>query len=114
MRIPEHFGKLYGLTEIRALDHPFLDIPKMTNIHSETNFHVRRSDIDKNGHVNNARYVDWMLEGIQDDLAHNYQLTELEVVYKKETRYGTNVLSECQKINSTSPEYLHRILDETR
>lgn len=80
MRIPEHFGKLYGLTEMRALEHPFLDIPKMTNIHSETNFHVRRSDI----------------------------------VYKKETRYGTNVVSECQRSNTTRPEYLHRVLDETK
>lgn len=113
MRIPAHFEQAYGLTEAKALDDPFQDLPEMTKAQAEMNFHVRRSDIDTNGHVNNTRYVDWMIEGIPEDLTRQYKLSELEVIYKKETMYGTDICTESRRM-STEPEYLHRILDGTR
>lgn len=94
------------------MEEPFIDLPVMTDAQFEMDFHVRRSDIDTNGHVNNARYVEWMIEGIPEDLTQDYQLSELEVIYKKETMYGTDILSACQNMNVEPPEYLHRILDE--
>jgi acyl-ACP thioesterase len=115
LRIPLHFEQIYGLTEgMTALEEPFREPPQMTDAHSEISFHIRRSDIDTNGHVNNVRYVEWMLEGIPEDLSQNYQLSELEVYYKKETMYGTDIVSECQKTNLEHQEYVHRILDKTR
>lgn len=115
IRIPAHFEQAYGLAEgKRVMEEPFQDLPEMTDAQSKLKFHVRRSDIDTNGHVNNARYVDWMIEGIHEDLSRDYQLSELEVIYKKETMYGADILSECQKMSVEHPEYLHRILDETK
>jgi len=115
IRIPAHFEQAYGLAEgKRVMEDPFKDLPEMTAAQFEMNFHVRRSDIDTNGHVNNTRYVDWMIEGIPEDMTQDYQLFELEVVYKKETMYGTDIVTESQKLNVEHPVYLHRILDETK
>ncbi|HWP96298.1 MAG TPA: acyl-ACP thioesterase domain-containing protein [Syntrophomonadaceae bacterium] len=113
LRIPEQFEQAYGVIEKMVMDDSYRDLPDMTDPETGMSFRVRRSDIDTNGHVNNARYVEWMIEGINGDLIQDYQLSELEVVYKKETVYGTNVYSEYQMINKAHPEYLHRILDKT-
>lgn len=113
-RIPSHFEEVYGVTAKTAIADPFNELPTMTAVDGSTRFHVRRSDIDTNRHVNNTRYVEWMIEGIPEDLAREYQLTELEVIYKKETRYGMDIFSECQNVRREQPEYLHRILDENR
>lgn len=114
LRIPEHFGKAYGLDESRSMHAPFKKALKMTEIQTEMNFHVRRSDIDTNDHVNNARYVDWMLEGIPAAVTNDYLLHELEVIYRKETKYGTDIFAAGQLVNQTPPEYFHKIMDATR
>ncbi|WP_172637621.1 MULTISPECIES: acyl-[acyl-carrier-protein] thioesterase [Desulfitobacterium] len=112
-RIPLHFASQYGVSEGYEDHESFQDLPAITDIHSEISFHVRRSDIDTNGHVNNTRYVEWMLEGIAEDTIKDYRLHQLEVIYKKETQYGTDIISRCQRTESAEPEYLHLILDKS-
>ena len=48
---------------------------------------IRRSDLDKNGHVNNTNYVTYAL----DVLPPQAKICSLEVVYNKELKYGDNV-----------------------
>lgn len=115
MRIPEQpFNQTYGLDPKRALNDSASKIAEIDNAQSELKFWVRRNDIDTNGHVNNVSYVIWMLEGIQGDISRTCQLSELEVIYKKETLYGAGILSQCQQIDGPSPHYLHRIMDEAQ
>lgn len=112
-RIPSNVASQYGLSEMLEENEPFRDLVEITDVHSEISFHVRRSDIDTNGHVNNTRYAEWMLEGIAEDIMGEYRLYQLEVIYKKETKYGVDVLSQCQKTESVEPKYLHRIVDRS-
>lgn len=112
-RIPQYFNQAYGLDSNRVMNNYFQDLASITDVQAKMSFHVRHSDIDTNGHVNNACYIDWMLEGISEDLTRDYHLSELEVIYKKETMYGADIFSECQIVNSQTPEYLHRITDES-
>ena len=98
VRIRSEFGEVYGLNPIRAIDDPFDPLPVMSAgvWEGEQEFSVRRSDIDTNGHVNNANYLQWMLEVVPEDIFQNYQLTSLEIQYKKETTYGSSISSKCQ------------------
>ena len=67
-RIPPEFGEVYGLDPSRAIDNPFEPLQAIGAGagEGEQNFSVRRSDIDTNGHVNNANYLQWMLEVVPD------------------------------------------------
>ncbi|SHN85376.1 acyl-[acyl-carrier-protein] thioesterase [Desulfitobacterium chlororespirans] len=112
-RIPLQFADQYGVPESYEGKEPFEDLPEITDIHTEIRFHVRRSDIDTNGHVNNTRYVEWMLEGISEESLKDYRLRRLEVIYKKETPYGTDILSQGQGAKDAGLEYLHRVLDQS-
>jgi len=96
-RIPSEFKEAYGLDPLRAVEDPFDPLDAMGEVtgEGEQDFLVRRSDIDTNGHVNNANYLQWMLEVVPEDIYKNHQLASLEIQYKKETTYGMSIRSKC-------------------
>jgi acyl-ACP thioesterase len=51
-------------------------------------FTVRKTDIDRNGHVNNVRYIDWLLEAAN---RAEKDLLSVTVVYRAEALYGEDV-----------------------
>jgi len=115
-RIRTEFAEVYGLDPLRAIDDPFdpLQTIGAGAGEGEQEFSVRRSDIDTNGHVNNANYLQWMLEVVPEDIFQNNQLASLEVQYKKETSYGLSIRSKCQieGFDQLQPECRHVIFLE--
>lgn len=97
-RIPSEFGEVYGLDPRRGIDDPFdpLQTIGVGAGAGEQEFSVRRSDIDTNGHVNNANYLQWILEVVPEDIYRNNHLASLEIQYKKETTYGSRIRSKYQ------------------
>jgi len=115
-RIRSEFGEVYGLDPWRAIDDPF-DSPPSVGVEAgecQQKFSVRRSDIDTNGHVNNANYLQWMLEAVPEDIYQNHQLASLEIQYKKETTYGSSIYSKClvEDSDCLQPVCRHVILGE--
>ncbi len=58
-------------------------------------FTVERSDMDVNGHTNNASYIKWAVDDIPDDIFMSHTLKEMIVKYHKECAKGDHVKSEC-------------------
>jgi medium-chain acyl-[acyl-carrier-protein] hydrolase len=56
-------------------------------------YHVRFLDIDANQHVNNSKYVDWMIDMLPYDMLVNQHPTRIFMKYVKEVYYGTPVTS---------------------
>ena len=56
-------------------------------------FKVNRFDTDMNKHVNNIRYLQWVIESIPEDIADNYSLYEINGRFISEAQYGDTVLS---------------------
>ena len=56
-------------------------------------FKVNRFDTDMNKHVNNIRYLQWVIESIPEDIADNYSLYEIDGRFISEAQYGDTVLS---------------------
>lgn len=57
-------------------------------------YRVRYFDIDYNGHVNNAKYFDWMLDTVDHDFLKNHRITDLRMNYEHEVRPQTIVTSQ--------------------
>ncbi|MQM09827.1 hypothetical protein Taro_042707 [Colocasia esculenta] len=55
----------------------------------------KRSDLDMNHHVNNVKYVRWMLETIPDQFLENHQLCGITLEYRKECGSSDVVQSLC-------------------
>lgn len=51
-------------------------------------FRVDYHHLDSNGHLTNAVYSEWMLEGLPYDFLLHSTLTDLEIQFKQEAHYG--------------------------
>ncbi|KAL9456837.1 hypothetical protein AB3S75_005961 [Citrus x aurantiifolia] len=56
----------------------------------------KRSDLDMNHHVNNVKYVRWMLETIPDRILESNQLSGITLEYRRECGGSDVVQSLCQ------------------
>ncbi len=54
---------------------------------------IRRSDLDLNGHVNNTNYVTFAMDVLPQDA----QISALEIVYRKELKFGDVVEVYCKR-----------------
>lgn len=77
-------------------------IPELTRIDIEKFFEIRFDDIDVNKHVNNANYIIWAFEPLGFDLRSSKTLKTLDVVFKKEIKYGEKVRACVQIENNTT------------
>jgi len=59
-------------------------------------FEIRYDDIDVNCHVNNANYIVWAFEPLSFEFRNSYKLKTLDMLYKKEIKYGEKVISEIE------------------
>ncbi|MBE6065624.1 MAG: thioesterase [Clostridium cochlearium] len=95
-KIPEELCKAYKVEETECKAVKMSKIKKLKNINNEKIFNVRYSDIDTNGHVNNSKYVSWIIETVPLEIVLNYTLKNLKMDYKKETVYGDKVKALCE------------------
>lgn len=56
-------------------------------------FKVHHLDVDNNKHVNNIRYLQWLMESIPENVINNYFLQTIEGRFVGEAHYGDTVLS---------------------
>lgn len=52
---------------------------------------VRYTDLDVNEHVNNIRYMEWILDGIPLDFHKSHQLREFEIHFQSESLFADQV-----------------------
>lgn len=113
IRIP---SELYGTINLLN-DKNFDDFYKFdNNLESEQSidFKVRKTDIDYNNHVNNAKYINWLLESIPIDVDENYTLKEIDIYYKKEIKLNRTIESKINSGNKVGDkiEYIHEIFNK--
>lgn len=65
-------------------------------------YRVRYFDIDGNGHVNNAHYMEWMEDVLGEDFLLTHRLVEADIKYAREVAYGTTVDSAVRIDGDTS------------
>lgn len=114
-RIPCEIGEAYGVETARIFD-SFHDFKDAAHRGEGIDFYVRRSDIDTNNHVNNTKYLEWMLESLPEEAQRNFILRDFEILYKKETTYGNSIISNCSSIGSDNEgiDFLHSIKEKDK
>jgi acyl-ACP thioesterase len=73
-------------------------------------FHVHRYDMDSNKHVNNLRYLQWLIETIPNEIIDNCFLYSIDGRFVGEAQYGHRIESLTENENDTL-KFIHTIKD---
>jgi acyl-ACP thioesterase len=74
-------------------------------------FRARMADIDRNAHVNNVRYLDWIIESAPQAHDSNKRLASVELLFKAEALYKDIIFAKGMA-GENSDEFLHSIAHE--
>lgn len=75
---------------------------KLPDIQAESHpYKVHYLDLDINKHVNNVRYVEWIIQNLSSDYLETHQLNELQIYFLNEAHMNQNVDIKNLKENST-------------
>lgn len=58
---------------------------------------ARRADLDANDHVRNTAYLDWLAEGVPEELFARGELHAFEISFRAEARAGAQVVVETSE-----------------
>lgn len=114
VRVPPDIAAAFGVEREQLADFNYPEIETTESHEQKLQFRVRLSDIDMYRHVNNTRYVEWMLEAVPEHIHREYLPYQVDAAYKKETVYGARVIScACQRPgNNGDIGFLHSIKDK--
>lgn len=76
-----------------ALEKEKLRLPEQTGAPERGTFVVRKADIDRNRHVNNVRFIDWILESVPEEFSRGKKLNGLQLIFRAESLYGDTVIA---------------------
>ncbi|MEG6520725.1 acyl-[acyl-carrier-protein] thioesterase [Desulfotomaculum sp. 1211_IL3151] len=115
LRIPAEYMLTYGLESQGVFEDPFSELYNLENPEVFKEFYVRRSDIDTNEHVNNTKYMEWVLETVPAEIYKNHILQSFEVIYKKEVGLGSIISAASQPIEELGkPTFAHTIKEKNQ
>lgn len=108
IRIPGHIIQKYSICKSKNFN-DFSNIEIEGNLLIKSNkFKVVENHLDENNHVNNIKYIEWLLLGLTDKLNKN-KIKKLAINYKKELLIGDDVYTEVIQSKEENELY-HRIL----
>ena len=111
-RKPQRPGKLLSSFSTdpnhRATDRDPEKIAEAETLEPDIELPVRYSDIDVNGHVNNARYVGWLLDSYPIEFHQQHSVSQLEINFLGETRAGDRLT--CARIEVAPSQYIHSMV----
>jgi len=95
-RRPQKFDPQAFILEGRppALSFEAGKIAVRNDLEPAANFKVRYSDLDVNGHVNNTRYAQWILDAASAEEIATHELLDYEVNFLAEARIGDEIVVE--------------------
>ena len=75
----------------------------------ECHFQVGDRDLDRNGHVNNVRYIEWALETVPPKVLNTCGLETLAIDFVGEALLGDQVLAGCQNTHESPKTFHHGV-----
>ena len=90
------------MLEERSINTSFPKIGELTKIDSQFKFRVRFDDIDLNKHINNAVYILWATEAVDEDFRLSHNPHKISINFKKEGYIGEKIMVLTQMDSNTS------------
>jgi len=109
IQIPDDIKDKWLYCNEECINH---DITKKIEIIESSNhikeFKINRFDVDTNLHVNNIRYLQWLIESIPEDIIDNYYLHAIDGRFVAEAQLGNTIMSFTER-DARLNSFVHNI-----
>jgi acyl-ACP thioesterase len=72
-------------------------------------FPVRYSDIDMHHHVNNTKYIEWVLDRYPYEMNQTHHVHTLEINFLAESSHGDEISIHTEPFGDSPPAFLHSV-----
>ena len=93
----------------RSLDRRPDKVAPLTEPEEGSFFPVRYSDLDLYDHVNNARYIQWIMDDYSGEIHKRYEVAEFEINFLSQARLGDEAAVHTQKEENDVTVFRHGI-----
>ena len=87
-------------------------LPAPVQPKSAKSYEVRYSDIDIHHHVNNIKYIEWILDSAPFEINQTHQIQTFEVNFLAESSYEDAISIQTETLQESPPVFLHRVSRE--
>ena len=99
-KILNDFKEIWGFNEKQSIIYDINKKLEPIDCTTDTKaFTVNMYDTDTNKHVNNIRYLQWLMESVPEDILENYYLYSIDGRFISEAQYGDTVISSIKRDN---------------
>jgi medium-chain acyl-[acyl-carrier-protein] hydrolase len=106
--------KNYIFSQEHTIDTDFAKISELEDKSETYKYKVRYDDIDINHHINNAVYLLWAGEAINNDWRNNHSPERIEINFKKEGYIGENIEVYTDVKDNTSVHSINVVGENSR
>lgn len=85
-------------------------IRELDNFVAGKYFSVRYSDLDVNRHVNNVKYIEWIMDGYSMEFIEENEINKFEINFTGEAAFGEDVAVNAERLSEKPLVYLHNIV----
>jgi acyl-ACP thioesterase len=82
-------------------------IPPVEQVHRESVFRVRYTDLDVHNHVNNAKYIEWVLNGYSAEEHERRTISAIQINFLAEAVYGDEVRMKMERADRDGYVFVH-------
>ncbi|HUL21728.1 MAG TPA: acyl-ACP thioesterase domain-containing protein [Thermodesulfobacteriota bacterium] len=75
-------------------------------------YEVRYSDIDIHHHVNNIKYIEWILDSVPLEMNRTHRIQTFEINFLAESSYEDVISIQTETFQESPPVFLHRVSKE--
>jgi len=85
-------------------------LPSPVRSKMEKSYSVRYSDIDMHHHVNNIKYIEWILDSYPFEMNQTHQIHTFEINFLAESSYGDAISIHTDMLEESPTVFLHSVL----
>jgi acyl-ACP thioesterase len=85
-------------------------IPIPVHPREEKSYTVRYSDIDMHHHVNNIKYIEWVLDSFLFEMNQTHQIHTFEINFLAESSCGDMITIHSEGLRESPPTFLHNVI----
>lgn len=106
-RLNNHIGSGFILPDTHAVNRRLNKIQPLTKPVASPFFQVRYSDLDLNNHVNNIKYINWILNDYPYKILSEYEIDDFEINYIAESFYGDEICIASELLPESQLIFIH-------